>query len=133
LHFLQTGGLRIAFDYSLYYKNRIHLLKLGYDPAYARFSPSNLLLCLVLQSAFKQGVTEYDFLGTNADWKLTWAKQVKRHYWLFVFPGTLKGRFLYLIKFHLAPLLKRPGLRYLGRLIQHTAAQWPRRGVRSEG
>jgi CelD/BcsL family acetyltransferase involved in cellulose biosynthesis len=133
LHFLQTGGLRIAFDYSLYYKNRIHLLKLGYDPAYARFSPSNLLLCLVLQSAFKQGVTEYEFLGTNADWKLTWAKQVKRHYWLFVFPGTLKGRFLYLIKFHLAPLLKRPGLRYLGRLIQHTAAQWPRRGVRSEG
>jgi CelD/BcsL family acetyltransferase involved in cellulose biosynthesis len=120
LHFLQAGRSRIAFDYSLYYKNSIHLLKMGYDPAYAHFSPSNLLLCLVLQSAFKQGVTEYEFLGTNAEWKLTWAKQVKRHYWLFVFPGTLKGRFLYLIKFHLVPLLKRPSLRYLGRLIQRS-------------
>ena len=32
-------------------------------------------------------MTEYEFLGANDDWKQSWAKQVKRHYWLFVFPG----------------------------------------------
>jgi CelD/BcsL family acetyltransferase involved in cellulose biosynthesis len=132
LHFLRAGETRIAFDYSLSYKNRIHLLKLGYDPAYARFSPSNLLLCLVLQNAFEQGIAEYDFLGADAGWKLNWARQVKRHFWLFVFPNTFKGRFLYLIKFQLVPLLKRPGLRHVRGFIQRAAAHWPHRGVRRE-
>jgi len=132
LNFLQAGATRMAFDYSLFYNNRMHLLKLGYDPAYARFSPSNLLLCLVLESAFEQGVTEYDFLGADADWKQCWARQVRRHYWLFVFPGTFKGRFLYLIKFRLVPLLKRPSFRHVRRIIQRVAAHWPHRGVRRE-
>ena len=132
LHFLRAGETRIAFDYSLSYKNRIHLLKLGYDPAYARFSPSNLLLCLVLQNAFEQGVEEYDFLGADADWKLSWARQVKRHFWLFVFPNTFKGRLLHLIKFRLVPLLKRPGFRHVRGLIQQAAARRPRGGVRRE-
>jgi len=132
LHFLQAGSTRVAFDYSLCYKNRIHLLKVGYDPVYSRFSPSNLLLCLVLQNAFEQGVTEYDFLGAEADWKQCWARQVNRYFWLFIFSATFKGRFLYLVKFQLVPLLKRPGLRRVGQLIQRVASYWPLSGVRRE-
>jgi CelD/BcsL family acetyltransferase involved in cellulose biosynthesis len=132
LHFLRAGAARVAFDYSLFYKDRIHLLKVGYDPDYAPFSPSNLLLCLVLQSAFEQGVTEYEFLGADASWKMNWANQVRRHYWLFVFPGTLKGRFLYLIKFQLIPLLQRPSFRHVRRFIQGAASRWPHREPRRE-
>jgi CelD/BcsL family acetyltransferase involved in cellulose biosynthesis len=132
LHFLKAGTTPLAFDYSLFYNNRVHLLKLGYDPVYARFSPSNLLLCLVLESAFGQGMAEYDFLGGNADWKECWARQVRQHYWLFVFAGTFKGRFLHLIKFQLVPLLKRPGLRHLRRFVQGLAAHLPHRGVRRD-
>jgi len=116
LHFLRAGEARVAFDYSLSYKNRIYLLKVGYDPAYAPLSPSNLLLCRVLQNAFEQGVTEYDFLGADADWKLSWTKQLKRYCWLFIFPGTFKGRYLHAIKFHLIPLLK-----YTHRLVRRGA------------
>lgn len=114
LHFLRTGPQRVAFDYSLSYKNRIHLLKLGYDPAYAPYSPSNLLLCMVLQDALERGVREYDFLGECADWKLSWTKQSRPHYWLFVFSSTLQGRLLHRIKSQLVPLLKRV-LRRAGR------------------
>jgi CelD/BcsL family acetyltransferase involved in cellulose biosynthesis len=120
LHFLRVGEARAAFDYSLSYKNRLYLLKVGYDPHYSPFSPSNLLLCQVLQSAFERGVTEYDFLGADADWKLSWAKQLKRYCWLFIFPRTFKGRCLHLIKFHLIPLLKRPGLRYVRDLARRS-------------
>jgi hypothetical protein len=67
-----------------------------------------------------------------ADWKLCWAKLVKRYYWLFVFAGTFKGRFLYLIKFQLVPLLKRPGLRLVRRFLQRASAYWPLGGVRRE-
>ncbi len=107
LHFLQAGPQRVAFDYSLSYKNRIHLLKVGYDPAYAPYSPSNLLLSMVLQDSFERGVREYDFLGDSADWKASWTKQSRPHFWLFVFSSSFKGRLLHRIKSRLVPLLKR--------------------------
>jgi hypothetical protein len=122
LDFLRAGLQRAAFDYSLFYKNRIHLLKIGYDPAYAPYSPSNLLLSLVLQSAFEQGVREYDFLGECADWKTAWTRHARPHYWLFVFSCTFKGYLLHFIKARLVPLLKRNSLRHLRRLVLRLAA-----------
>lgn len=107
LHFLNAGSKRVAFDYSILYKNRIHLLKLGYDPEYARYSPSNLLLSLVLRNAFAERIAEYDFLGEIAEWKLCWAKLSTPHYWLFAFPNSFKGRLLHRIKFQIIPSIKR--------------------------
>ncbi len=117
LNFLRAGPQRIAFDYSLSYKNRIHLLKLGYDPAYAPYSPSNLLLFLILQSTFERGIGEYDFLGESADWKLQWTKQARPNYWLFVFSSAYKGRLLHLIKSQIVPLLKRRSLQPIRNFI----------------
>jgi CelD/BcsL family acetyltransferase involved in cellulose biosynthesis len=122
LHFLHAGPRSVAFDYSLCYKNRLHLLKLGYDPAYAPYSPSNLLLSLVLQDAIERGVSEYDFLGDSAGWKSEWTKDARPHYWLFVFSSTLKGRFLHLIKSRLVPLLKRNRLQPVRNLALRLAA-----------
>lgn len=118
LHFLRAGPRRVAFDYSFSYKNRIHLLKLGYDPAYAPYSPSNLLLCRVLEEAFKRGLSEYDFLGESADWKASWTKQSRSHYWLFVFSSAFKGRLLHRIKSQLVPWLQ-PWRNLVMRLAAH--------------
>ena len=106
LQFLQSAAYCVAFGYSLVYKNRQFLLKTGFDPDYAPFSPSNLLVCRVLEQAFEQGIEVYDFLGDSADWKQRWTSDVKRHYWLFVFANTFKGRLLHAIKFRLVPLAK---------------------------
>jgi CelD/BcsL family acetyltransferase involved in cellulose biosynthesis len=106
LNFLRVGASRIAFDYSLVYQDRVFLLKIGYDPAFSQYSPSNLLLSLALQRAFDNNFTEYDFLGDQADWKRCWAKDVRRHVWLYIFPGTRKSRLLYLLKFGLVPLIR---------------------------
>lgn len=122
LHFLQVGPQRVAFDYSLSYKNRIYLLKLGYDPAYAHYSPFNLLLCMILQDASERSVKEYDFLGETADWKLQWAKHSKPHCWLFVFSNSYKGRLLHLIKSRIVPSLKRESLRPLRNLVLRLTA-----------
>jgi CelD/BcsL family acetyltransferase involved in cellulose biosynthesis len=107
LHFLHAGPARVAFDYSLCYKNQIYLLKLGYHPAFAPYSPSNLLVAKVLEGAFERGIARYDFLGESADWKRCWAKESTPHRWLFVFSRGLKGLLLHRIKFHLIPFLKR--------------------------
>ncbi len=107
LNFLRAGGQRIAFDYSLNYNNRTFLLKLGYDPAFSSFSPSNLLLSMTLERAFEQGQADYDFLGEQADWKSCWARDSKPNYWLYIFASTSKGRWLHFLKFLIIPKLRR--------------------------
>lgn len=125
LHFLTSGRRRVAFDYSLQYRNRMFLLKVGYEPAFAPYSPSNLLLARVLENAFEQGLDRYDFLGENADWKQVWAKQSTPNYWLFVFAGTAKGRCLHFLKFRLTPLLKRKSLRHVRNFAMRVAGLDP--------
>ena len=130
LNFLRAGPQRVAFDYSLFYRNRIHLLKLGYDPSYAPYSPSNLLLYLVLENSFERDdVGVYDLLGESADWKLQWTKRSRPNYWLFVFSNTLRGRLLHIIKSQLVPLLKRKSLQPLRRLAFRLAG--PKQAVRT--
>jgi CelD/BcsL family acetyltransferase involved in cellulose biosynthesis len=107
LQFLTVDGRRIAFHYSLRYKNSLFLLKPGYDPDYAPYSPSNLLCYLVLRDAFEEGLSNYEFLGTADEWKLRWTGAIKPHSWLFIFSNALRARLLYSAKFRIAPHLKR--------------------------
>jgi CelD/BcsL family acetyltransferase involved in cellulose biosynthesis len=107
LQFLTVGGRRISFAYSLRYRNRLYLLKPGYDPDYAPYSPGNLLLWLVLREAFEQGVAEHDFLGVDDAWKREWTQEVRPHFWFHAFARTLRGAVLHALKFRLAPMVRR--------------------------
>jgi CelD/BcsL family acetyltransferase involved in cellulose biosynthesis len=107
LNFLKADTQRVAFDYSLAYQQRVFLLKLGYDPAFSAYSPSNLLLALALERAFDEDFSKYDFLGESADWKRCWTKDAMPNYWLFVFADSLKGRWLHRVKFRMNPWLKK--------------------------
>jgi len=106
LNFLTSGGQRVAFDYSLSYENRMFLLKLGYDPVFSAYSPSNLLLAMAVENAFEQERAKYDFLGESADWKSCWSKKTTSNYWLFVFSNSFKGRCLHFLKFRVGPGVK---------------------------
>jgi CelD/BcsL family acetyltransferase involved in cellulose biosynthesis len=107
LNFLTAGEQRVAFDYSLAYNNQVFLMKLGYDPAFSAYSPSNLLLSMALERSFEQRLEKYDFLGESADWKRCWAKDSTANHWLFVFTGTFKGRCLHFVKFRMIPWWKK--------------------------
>jgi CelD/BcsL family acetyltransferase involved in cellulose biosynthesis len=106
LNFLRAGSRRVAFDYSLRYRDRILLLKLGYDAAFAPYSPSNLLLGEALEDAFARGLERYDFLGDFAEWKRCWAKDSVAHRWVFVFSKRVRGRLAHFAKCGLAPRWK---------------------------
>jgi len=110
LQFLTVGQRRIAFSYSLSYKNKLFFIKPGYDPQYAPYSPGNLLCYFALQDTFERGLSEYDFLGTNDPYKLKWTKETRPHTWVFVLPNTWHMRLLYLIKFGLVPRFQRSRL-----------------------
>jgi len=107
LNFLTVDGRRIAFDYSLQYKNKLYLLKPGYDPEFAPLSPYNVLCYLKLRDAFERGLSEFDFLGMKDDWKLNWTAVTRPHCWLFIFSNKLRTTLLHYAKFRLSPELKR--------------------------
>jgi CelD/BcsL family acetyltransferase involved in cellulose biosynthesis len=106
LHFLRVGGRRIAFAYSLCFNRTIFLLKPGYLPEYAAYSPSKILLYMVLREAFPAGIVAYDFLGADDVWKRDWTAEARPHFWLFVFRRGPKLRTLYFTKFRVVPWIK---------------------------
>jgi CelD/BcsL family acetyltransferase involved in cellulose biosynthesis len=109
LLFLTVAGVRIAFAYGLFYQNKLYVLKTGYDPEYAAYSPYHVLCYLVFQDGFAQGLAEYEFLGNNESWKLTWTSLTRLHNWLYIFAPGARARLLHRIKFRWIPLLRRGG------------------------
>lgn len=110
LFFLIASGVRIAFAYALCYRNKLYVLKVGYDPAYARYSPSNLLCYHNFRDSFERGLDEYEFLGHNDTWKRDWTKTTKAHHELLVFVRGFRTGFLYWAKCRVIPVLQRQPL-----------------------
>lgn len=121
IYFLSVDGKRIAFDYSLCYGRRLFILKPGYDPQYAPFSPYNSLCYMKLRSAFEAGLAEYDFLGVKDEWKLDWASETRPHYWLYVFRKTFPASLVHFLKFGVSPKLKQH--RFYGPLLNLVAGE----------
>ena len=107
LFFLTVDGKRIAVQIALQLANKLYILKSGYDPHYAPFAPSLVLCDYMLREAWKQGLSEVDFLGDSERWKLEWASKARPHSWLFIFPNRARARMLHRIKFTLLPLMHR--------------------------
>jgi CelD/BcsL family acetyltransferase involved in cellulose biosynthesis len=110
LYFLRVGEVRVAFEFDLFLAGRLFVLKLGYDPEYAVYSPQNLLCLLVLREAFRTGIDEFDFTGPSESWKNEWARNGRAHAWLFVFRPRLRLRALRYVKFVLLPALRQSAL-----------------------
>ena len=120
LHFLRVGERRIAFQYTLEYGDRIYALALGYDPAFAPYSPQNLLCSLVIEDAFSRHLLSYEFLGAREEWKMEWAPETRRLERLVLIRDSPRGRLLHLLKFRLLPRLRRERLYVLLRdLVLH--------------
>ncbi len=106
LYFLTVAGKRIAVRIALLFRNRVYMLKSGYDPQYAAFAPGHVLSHKILDEAWRLKFDEVDFLGNAERWKLDWSTDLHRHAWLFVFPRRLKPRLLHYLKERIIPLVR---------------------------
>jgi CelD/BcsL family acetyltransferase involved in cellulose biosynthesis len=106
IYFLTLGCKRIAVRIALLFRNRVFMLKSGYDPEYAAHSPGHLLCHKILDEAWRLKFDEVDFLGNRERWKLNWSRDLRRHSWLFAFTKRPKSRLLYYLKVNLIPRIK---------------------------
>ena len=72
LAFLRLDERALAFDFCLEYHKFHYMLKTGYDPAYARFSPGKVLRHLMLARALSEGLPAYELLGAVDPSKQKW-------------------------------------------------------------
>ena len=69
LAFLRLDGQPLAFDFCLESHKIHYLIKTGYDPAYAIFSPGKVLRHLMIARAFSEGLAVYDMGGLVEPYK----------------------------------------------------------------
>ena len=105
--FLKVGQKRIAFGYCLQQARTLYLLKSGYDPEYAAYSPFNVLLLLAIQSSLQVGLDAIDLLGGSDPWKRAWTDQHVERRWLFLYRRTPIALVIYVLKTLLLPWLRR--------------------------
>jgi CelD/BcsL family acetyltransferase involved in cellulose biosynthesis len=106
LAILELDGKPIAFEYNLLYERVVYNLKLGYRPQFAAVSPGLVLQATTLQHAVEDGVRQYDFMGTDEDYKRHWTQSVRIHRRVVVFNRQLVLRMAHLVRWRVKPFIK---------------------------
>lgn len=91
LAYLRLGNQTIAFDYCFEYDGTHCVLKTGYDPAHRVFAPGMIIRRHMIARAFSEGLSTYDFLGTNDAWKQEWTNAHQEQLFLHLFAPTTLG------------------------------------------
>jgi CelD/BcsL family acetyltransferase involved in cellulose biosynthesis len=105
--FAPLGALRGAILYvedqpaahsiDLLHGQHVYGLKTSYDARFSGRNVGTLILVGMLARYFDGGCTEYDFLGTDEEYKLHWTDAVRQHLSLLLYNPTAAGRFYRLL------------------------------------
>ena len=91
LGFMYINGRAVATQMAVESGGGFWLLKVGYDEAYARCSPGNLLMVETLKYAAQRGLKTYEFLGSSEPWTEMWTTQVRPCVMVLAYPSNLRG------------------------------------------
>jgi hypothetical protein len=91
LCFLRIGGQPAAMQLALQADQRFWLMKIGYDPAYARCSPGQLLMLHTIGHAAAQGLASYEMLGSAAPWTAGWTRTLRPFVRVQAYPASWAG------------------------------------------
>ncbi len=91
LNFLHIGYDIAAMQIAVEQDVGLWLLKVGYDPEFARCSPGNLLIADTIRYAVEAGLSSYEFLGTSETWTRVWTEQEHETVSVRVYPASLSS------------------------------------------
>jgi hypothetical protein len=91
MNFLYIGLDIAAMQIAVEQDAGLWLLKVGYDPEYARCSPGNLLIADTIRYAVDSGLKTYEFLGTSETWTRVWTEQEHETVSVRVYPASVSS------------------------------------------
>lgn len=95
LDFLELNGKPIAGHFGFNLRGRYFLAKAGYDEAFRRHGPGQLLVNEILSQTPQRGLHEFDFVGPATWDESRWASARRTNYRIFIFRKSLYGALLY--------------------------------------
>jgi CelD/BcsL family acetyltransferase involved in cellulose biosynthesis len=107
LYALECGDRAIAMQLCMTYGGRCFAIKSAYDEAFGDYSPGHLITYEALSHAVASGLTEYDFLSPQMEWKSRWTKAARAQAFCYIFHPDLAGRALHFWKFHVMSAARR--------------------------
>jgi CelD/BcsL family acetyltransferase involved in cellulose biosynthesis len=96
-----------AFDLCLLHRNRLYLLKTGYDERFRRLAPGLVMRLSIIERCFELGLAAHELLGDEAEWKRKFATGVRAHVGFHAYGRGLTGSVRYTYRATARPLLKR--------------------------
>ncbi|HZD08183.1 MAG TPA: GNAT family N-acetyltransferase, partial [Candidatus Limnocylindrales bacterium] len=95
LDFLELNGKPIAGHFGFNLRGRYFLAKAGYDEAFRRHGPGQLLVNEILSQTRQRGLHEFDFVGPATWDESRWASARRNNYRVFIFRKGWYGALLY--------------------------------------
>jgi CelD/BcsL family acetyltransferase involved in cellulose biosynthesis len=107
LGFVRVAGKAVAFSYSIVLGDTCHVVKVGFDPEFARYAVGTLLTRESIARAYERGLAVYDFLGSEDRYKLDWTDTVRERLRVQAFARSPAGAAGYVAWRHGRPAAKR--------------------------
>ncbi len=89
---LRLDGQPIAFSLYLVLERTVYGVAMGFDPAFARYSPGTETLLCSLESSAEEGAERVEFLGAAAPYKRTFTDRLEPIHEGIGLPSTLRGK-----------------------------------------
>lgn len=106
LHLLDCDGRSVAAMYCLQLDGTTSHFQGGFDPAYAKYSPGQVLMGLAFEQAIAEGCERFDLLRGDHAYKAEWADEQRLTTTLVLHRGGLRGRW-HRLRTQQLPRLKR--------------------------
>ena len=87
LCFMRIDGRAVAMQLAVEWRDRLWLLKIGYDEDFGRCSPGMLLMLESTRWAANRGLHSVELLGTPAPWTDMWTDEVRPCVTMAVYPA----------------------------------------------
>ncbi len=107
IYTLEFEGQIVASQIGLTCGSRYVVPRCAHDEGYREISPGHLLVNAVLGDLSGRGVTQFEFLGSDLEWKQRWTDKGYDHAYLYVFRPSPLGRFMRWFKFTLKPAVRK--------------------------
>jgi CelD/BcsL family acetyltransferase involved in cellulose biosynthesis len=99
-------GQTAAFDLCLLHRNRLYLLKTGFDESFRRLAPGLVMRLSIVERCFELGLEAHELLGDDSEWKRKFATGERVHVDMLAYRRGLRGRARRTYRARLRPVLK---------------------------
>jgi CelD/BcsL family acetyltransferase involved in cellulose biosynthesis len=107
LDFLELNGKPIAGHFGFNLRGRYFLAKAGYDEAFRRHGPGQLLVNEILSQTRERGLHEFDFVGPATWDESRWASARRTNYRVFIFRKGWYGALLHAARISARDILRK--------------------------